>query len=371
MPSSIDPAILRALASALKIDPSSASLSTHGGSGFASTYRISTPQTSVFVKTSNSDGAAVMFEGEHASLNAIHNAVPSLCPRSFAWGALEKGGGGGGGYFLATEFLDLGGRMRGSGKPGSGMSLAQKMGKLHSTPAPVPEGCDRPMFGFPVTTCCGDTPQTNTFKESWAGFFAENRLLMILEKSEKSNGKDADLRKTVERTVKEVVPRLLGDGHLGGQEGIKPVVVHGDLWSGNKSKGSFVGRDGSSPDEPGPVEEFVFDPSAVYGHSEYELGIHQMFGGFGSSYFKEYHSIVPKTEPVDEYAVCLELSQKQAADEDRIGLPCMRATTISTTTPSLEEATRVVPRAFSRSSSRSMAIHKLPDSERQRSDLSE
>jgi len=26
-----------------------------------------------------------------------------------------------------------------------------------------------------------------------------------------------------------------------------------------------------------------------------------MFGGFSGSYFKEYHEIVPKTEPVDEY----------------------------------------------------------------------
>ena len=26
-----------------------------------------------------------------------------------------------------------------------------------------------------------------------------------------------------------------------------------------------------------------------------------MFGGFGSSFFKEYHSICPKTEPVEEY----------------------------------------------------------------------
>merc|ERR1711939_509090 len=299
MPSSIDPAIVRALATSLKIDATSASLSSHGGSGFASTFRITTPQTTVFVKTSNSAGAAVMFEGEHASLNAIHNAVPSLCPSSFAWGELEKGG-----YFLATEFLDLGGglsRTRGSARSGSGMTLAQKMGKLHSTPAPIPDGYDKPMFGFPVTTCCGDTPQTNTYKESWADFFAENRLMMILERSEKNNGKDAELRKTVERTAREVVPRLLGDGHLGGKDGIQPVVIHGDLWSGNKSKGSFVGRDGTSSDEPGPVEDVVFDPSAAYGHSEYELGIHMMFGGFSGSYFKEYHEIVPKTEPVDEY----------------------------------------------------------------------
>ena len=48
-----------------------------------------------------------------------------------------------------------------------------------------------------------------------------------------------------------------------------PVVIHGDLWSGNKGKGVIGGE--------GAVEEVVFDPSAVYGHSEYELGIMNMF----------------------------------------------------------------------------------------------
>lgn len=189
----------------------------------------------------------------------------------------------------------------GGSATGSGLSLAQKLAKLHSTPAPTPEGFAKPMFGFAVATCCGDTPQDNSWKGSWAEFFAEKRLLMILERCERHHGKDVELRKTVERTVREVVPRLLGDGHLAGGEGIMPVVCHGDLWSGNKGKGSFVGREGRGPDEPGPAEDVVFDPSAVYGHNEYDMGIMNMFGGFGSAFWKEYHAIVPKTEPKEEY----------------------------------------------------------------------
>jgi fructosamine-3-kinase len=295
MSSSIDPAILRAL----NLKASSAKISTHGGSGFASTFRITTPTTSIFVKQSPSSSAGVMFQGEHASLNAIHGVVPSLCPQSFAWGSLENNSG----YFLATEFLDFGGgssKTRGAGT-GSGLSLAEKLAKLHTTPAPIPEGFDSPQFGFPVTTCCGDTPQDNTFTSSWAEFFGKRRLLAILERGEKSNGTDVELRKVVERTVNEVVPRLLGDGHLGGQEGIKPVIVHGDLWSGNKSKGFFVGRDDASPEEPGPIEDVVFDPSSCYAHHEFDFGIMNMFGGFSGSFWKEYHQIVPKTEPIAEY----------------------------------------------------------------------
>ena len=263
-----------------------------------------------------------MFEGEHASLNAIHAAVPSLAPQAFAWGKLDNGKANPGSYFLATEFLELGGRSSSSsssvtktrshakGKDGSGLSLAQKLARLHSTPAPVPQGYDGvPQFGFPVTTCCGDTPQENGFRASWAEFFAEQRLLMILQRGEANNGKDPELRKVVERAARDVVPRLLGDGHLGGEKGISPVVVHGDLWAGNHGKGRFVGRarrEDEDEDQGGEesgdvVEEVVFDPSACYAHNEYEFGIMRMFGGFGGKFWSEYHDMVPKTEPVDEY----------------------------------------------------------------------
>lgn len=173
------------------------------------------------------------------------------------------------------------------------MSLAAKLAKLHTTPAPIPEGYSKPMFGFPVTTCCGDTPQDNSYKESWADFYANNRLRFILRRSELSNGKDGELHKLVEATASTVVPRLLGGDHLNSGEAITPVVVHGDLWSGNASRGSIGGDD--------VVQDVVYDPSACYAHSEYELGIMKMFGGFGGSFLREYHQLVPKTEPVDEY----------------------------------------------------------------------
>jgi protein-ribulosamine 3-kinase len=293
MSPSVDPAILRALS----LDSSTAKIASHGGSGFASTFRISTttttPPKSFFVKTSRGSDAAVMFEGEHASLNAIHFALPSLCPQSFGWGKMEQGNS----YFLMTEFLDLGGRRSSkSGAGGRGMSLAQKLAKLHTTPAPIPEGYDSPQFGFPVTTCCGDTPQPNTFTSSWPDFFAQNRLLFILKRGESRNGADPEIRRLVENSASTVVPRLLGPGHLGGSKGITPVVVHGDLWSGNHSTGTFLGRD----DQSG-VEDVVYDPSACYAHSEYELGIMRMFGGFGSGFMEDYHKLVPKTEPVEEY----------------------------------------------------------------------
>ena len=66
------------------------------------------------------------------------------------------------------------------------------------------------MFGFPVSTCCGDTPQDNSFKETWAEFYAENRLRSISRAAARNHGPDAEVEAAVEKTASKVVPRLIG-----------------------------------------------------------------------------------------------------------------------------------------------------------------
>lgn len=72
-----------------------------------------------------------------------------------------------------------------------------------------------------------------------------------------------------------------------------PVVVHGDLWSGNHGRGS-IGINGA-------VEEVVFDPGTSYSHSEFEFGIMSMFGGFDSEFWGHYHRIKAKDAPAREW----------------------------------------------------------------------
>jgi protein-ribulosamine 3-kinase len=47
----------------------------------------------------------------------------------------------------------------------------------------------------------------------------------------------------------------------------EPVILHGDLWSGNTGVDGKTGL---------PV---IYDPSSYYGHNEADLGIARMFGG--------------------------------------------------------------------------------------------
>lgn len=222
--------------------------------------------------------------GEHASLNAIHDSVPSFIPRSYAHGALENSNG----FFLATEFVNFSSTSR-----TTGASLAQKLAQLHTTPVPPPEGYSTPQFGFPVPTCCGSTVQPNDYAATWEDFFANQRLRAIGNECVRQNGRDKLLMQLVEDTAKVVVPRLLGEGHLRTPEGksVAPVVVHGDLWAGNHGTGKI---------DDGPVENMVFDPSASWSHSEFDIGIMRMFGGFARE-MEEYHKLKPKDQPTAEY----------------------------------------------------------------------
>lgn len=281
----VDPAILAAVG----LDAKDARQASHGGSGFSSTFKLTGAkdgrEVSYFVKTGTGEDAEVMFRGEHASLNAIADAVPNFCPRSRGHGALTDSPGK---YFLATDFLELGASSKAGA--GSGLSLAQKLARLHTTAAPAPADGGRPRFGFPVPTCCGSTEQDNGWRDCWADFYANNRIRAIGRACRKTNGSDAEFDETLEAIAAKVVPRLVGDETV---KGIRPVVIHGDLWSGNHGRGVIAGQGG--------VEEVVYDPSAVYGHSEYELGIMRMFGGFGSSFWQEYEKLVPMAEPKEEW----------------------------------------------------------------------
>ena len=141
-----------------------------------------------------------------------------------------------------------------------------------------------------MPTCCGATEQDNSWRTSWSEFYADNRLRHITRQAIRNNGSDPELEEAVEIVAGKVVPRLIGDDVV---KNITPVVIHGDLWSGNHSKGQIGGRGG--------CEEVVYDPSAVHGHSAYELGIMSMFGGFTNHFWQSHNELVPKAESVAEW----------------------------------------------------------------------
>lgn len=136
-------------------------------------------------------------------------------------------------------------------------------------------------FGFHVPTFCGATRQENGWHQSWEECYSA--MIGSLLTKLRDKGRFSELCAKGELVRSKVIPHLLRPLK------IEPVLLHGDLWSGNAGIDSSTGQ---------PV---IFDPSSYYGHNEADLAIARIFGGFPRSFFEKYHEHLPKTEPVDQY----------------------------------------------------------------------
>uniref|UniRef100_G3RKH6 protein-ribulosamine 3-kinase n=2 Tax=Gorilla gorilla gorilla TaxID=9595 RepID=G3RKH6_GORGO len=219
-----------------------------------------------------------MFEGEMASLTAILKTNTVKVPKPIK--VLDAPGGG---SVLVMEHVDM--RHLSSHAAKLGAQLAdlhldnKKLGEMRLKEAgTVGRGGgqeERPFvaqFGFDVVTCCGYLPQVNDWQEDWVVFYARQRIQPQMDMVEKESGDREALQLWSALQLK--IPDLFRDLE------IIPALLHGDLWGGNVAE-----------DSSGPV---IFDPASFYGHSEYELAIAGMFGGFSSSFYSAYHGKIPK-----------------------------------------------------------------------------
>ncbi|KAJ1373406.1 fructosamine 3 kinase [Parelaphostrongylus tenuis] len=235
----------------------------------------------VYVKSNIKKGAEIMFRGEAASLKAIVATNSVRAPRPINVVNL-----GAHGWALITEYID----MSGKGSRRALEDLGTQLARMHkhneeslnaSTRAegfvggPHINGSSRTgvkQFGFEIATCCGFLPQKNDWCDDWATFFVRNRLKvqidMLIEKGD--------------RGVLSIWPELerKATSLLSTCGNVVPALVHGDLWSGNWSC-----------NDDGPV---IFDPASAFCDPEYEQGIMDMFGGFGSSFWAAYHAVLPE-----------------------------------------------------------------------------
>uniref|UniRef100_A0A8D1JS58 protein-ribulosamine 3-kinase n=1 Tax=Sus scrofa TaxID=9823 RepID=A0A8D1JS58_PIG len=264
----------------------------HSGGGCISQGQsYDTDRGRVFVKVNTKAEARRMFEGELASLTAILKTGTVRVPKPIK--VLDAPGGG---SLLVMEHLDM--RSLGSHAATLGVQLAdlhldnKRLGEtLQKEAGTVGKGggqVERPFvdqFGFDVVTCCGYLPQVNEWQDDWPTFFARHRLQAQLDLIEKDYA-DREARELWSR-LQVKIPDLFC-----GLE-IVPALLHGDLWSGNVAE-----------DDLGPV---VYDPASFYGHSEFELAIALMFGGFPRPFFTAYHRKVPKAPGFDRRLLLYQL----------------------------------------------------------------
>ncbi|KAE9416252.1 hypothetical protein Angca_003570, partial [Angiostrongylus cantonensis] len=235
----------------------------------------------VFVKSNIKKGADIMFRGEAASLKAIVETNTVRAPRP-----IDVVNLGAHGWALITEYID----MNGEGGRRALVDLGTQLARMHKhneeslgeskraegyVGIPNTDGRSKAgvkQFGFHTETCCGFLPQKNEWCDDWATFFVRNRLKVQVDMLvEKGNRDVLFVWPELERKATSLLTPCAN---------VVPALVHGDLWSGNWSS-----------DGDGPV---IFDPASAFCDPEYEQGIMDMFGGFGSDFWAAYHAVLPQ-----------------------------------------------------------------------------
>uniref|UniRef100_A0A3B4A059 protein-ribulosamine 3-kinase n=1 Tax=Periophthalmus magnuspinnatus TaxID=409849 RepID=A0A3B4A059_9GOBI len=254
-----------------------------GGGCISEGQSYDTDSGRIFVKINHKSEAKLMFDGEMASLEAILKTSTIKVPKPVKVIELDMG------CVFVMEHLDMKCLSKHSqhlGEELADMHLYNKkqLEKLNQAQQTIGKGAELVdsnavlKFGFDVPTCCGYLPQVRTkynvndWQDDWVTFFTRQRLEHQLNLIEKSYG-DRESRELWAKLQLQI-PQFFKDVE------ITPALVHGDLWSGNVAECA-----------EGPV---IFDPASFYGHSEYELGIAGMFGGFGKSFYSAYHEKIPK-----------------------------------------------------------------------------
>ncbi|EKM61331.1 uncharacterized protein PHACADRAFT_134866 [Phanerochaete carnosa HHB-10118-sp] len=214
------------------------------------------------------------FAAEAEALKAIQIAAPKLAPLLIDSGVIdsetaERDSEVGRPYFV-SEYKNMRSLTDAAAKK-LAKRLATEMHAYQSTQG----------FGFAVPTFCGRTKQDNGWYASWHECY--DALIGGLLNKLKDEGGYEELCRKGEQIRERVIPALLNSLV------IQPVLLHGDLWSGNT---------GTDEDTGEPV---IFDPSSYFGHNEADLAIARIFGGIPKSFFTTYHEYLPKTEPADQY----------------------------------------------------------------------
>jgi protein-ribulosamine 3-kinase len=130
--------------------------------------------------------------------------------------------------------------------------------------------------GWETDNFIGSTKQPNSWNADWIEFFRENRLgYQLRQLRHRGLGSQLLRDKIVNLQVKLDV-FLAGSAE-------SPVLLHGDLWSGN-----FLCNKQRSP--------VLVDPAVYYGHREAEFGMLLLFGNCPESFYESYQSVWPLAE---------------------------------------------------------------------------
>jgi len=224
-----------------------------GGGCINQGYRISAGDRSYFVKL-NRATQVEMFIAEASGLEQMAETQAIRVPRPICWGTAGDTG------YLVLEWIDLG-----RGSTAAWREMGCQLAAMHQSTSSLG-------FGWERNNTIGATPQINDWKSDWTEFWVENRIGFQLRMARRRGGHFPQGDRLLDQ-----IPRLLA-GYSP-----TPSIVHGDLWSGNAA----ITAEG---------EPVIFDPATYYGDREVDLAMTELFGGFGSEFYRGYNEVYPVDE---------------------------------------------------------------------------
>jgi fructosamine-3-kinase len=229
------------------------------GGDISQAYLLETRQRKVFLKLNTSADGMAMFTAEKDGLLAIAATKTIQTPEVFHCGTAENTA------VLLLEYIET---KRPDEKDLE--LLGQQVAHLHQTTAET--------FGWDTDNFIGRLPQYNHRNKAWPTFYLTQRFLpqfkMAHDKGLLSPDEIPD-----EHVMSKALENLLPP--------VRPALLHGDLWGGN-----YVISSEGMP--------YLIDPAVYYGHSEVDLAMSRLFGGFGSRFYSAYAEIIPATSGSEE-----------------------------------------------------------------------
>jgi fructosamine-3-kinase len=215
-------------------------------------YCLQTKDKKYFLKVNSASAFPNMFAKEARGLTALITNSRLQIPNSLAHGIT------GDQQYLQLEWLER-------GVPGKDFweDFGTSLALMHKNP--------QAYFGFEEDNFIGSLHQNNTKRESWSQFYAEERILRLVDKLIARG----DLKKE-DRTLAEKLCSKLDS--LFPKE--TPSLLHGDLWSGN----FMCAANGKAA---------LYDPAVYYGHREMDIGMTKLFGGFDQQFYEAYNATYP------------------------------------------------------------------------------
>jgi fructosamine-3-kinase len=217
-----------------------------GGGCINQGYRIDNGDRAYFVKL-NQASQVEMFVAEALGLQQMAATQTITVPQPICWGVADSSS------YIVLQWLDLGG-----GNNQAWHNMGSQLAAMHRL------GTSQ-QFGWDINNTIGSTPQINTWNNSWADFFAEQRIGYQLRLAKRRGGNFPDTQQVVEK-----VRQILQDR----QPEIS--LVHGDLWSGN---GAITSKG----------EPVILDPATYYGDREVDIAMTELFGGFPAAFYQGYN----------------------------------------------------------------------------------